>query len=430
MNLKDKSKQLVIAGLPIARCTALDPKQLIELYDATDWSFIRDYRIRSTYNDTPTANLLKICALPFLVEIPTERALIRELEERPRLQTLCGFALGDRLPSRGTLWNFRNHLRRINLLHDLMLRLLLEMTFAGSKLGIPLPYITECSHTPSDQSYRVDRVKLNSFVRTRLLYEIETAFEDNGEFGVLSRKTERPKKEGITKGLSIPKYVELKIGEEQSDTYRMRLPDWLRTQFPQRDTIRTLGSSRREPYTACSIIVIKRSGSRRYTLLGIRRTGFGKGLLSLPGGKQQNDETLRECARRELFEETGLKEIASHPVSIHKTTYPGKPWVLSVGVVVTEYSGKLRNRERHQSTDWQWYDLASLPANLFGPTRIAIGHYLDKRFPNLTWEDIEQARSRIAPNSVQTNMFLINENETSTCHEGMNDGPATPNPEE
>ena len=93
--------------------------------------------------------------------------------------------------------------------------------------------------------------------------------------------------------------------------------------------------------------------------------------------------------RYELWEETGIRILKSRPVSLHRTRLPGKPQVLSLGVLAEEYEGQPEQREPSQNTEWQWYDLNQLPGPLFEPTRIAISHFLADRYPDLQWSDVE-----------------------------------------
>lgn len=120
-----------------------------------------------------------------------------------------------------------------------------------------------------------------------------------------------------------------------------------------------------------------------------RLAGYGKGTYILPGGKQRLDESLHECAARELFEETGIRILKSRPVSLHSTKLPGKPRVLSVGVLAEAYEGKPRQRETNQNTEWQWFNFDRLPSPLFKPSRIAIYHYINNTYPGLQWPDVE-----------------------------------------
>ena len=55
-----------------------------------------------------------------------------------------------------------------------------------------------------------------------------------------------------------------------------------------------------------SLIFLLDAPSSR-VLLGMKKRGFGMGKYNGFGGKLEPGETMPECARRELFEESGLK---------------------------------------------------------------------------------------------------------------------------
>ncbi|MCR4659394.1 MAG: NUDIX hydrolase [Bacteroidales bacterium] len=54
-------------------------------------------------------------------------------------------------------------------------------------------------------------------------------------------------------------------------------------------------------------VIFAREGSELYVLLVKRGNEPCKGMWALPGGFMDMDETLEECARRELLEETCLR---------------------------------------------------------------------------------------------------------------------------
>src|SRR5271157_1822869 len=70
----------------------------------------------------------------------------------------------------------------------------------------------------------------------------------------------------------------------------------------------------RPAVTADCAIFTKKNNSW-YILLIERKNMPFKGFWALPGGFLEMDETLEQCAQRELFEETGLRDI--HLKQVH-----------------------------------------------------------------------------------------------------------------
>ena len=98
----------------------------------------------------------------------------------------------------------------------------------------------------------------------------------------------------------------------------------------------------------------------------------------LPGGKQEYNETIIECAKREVKEETNLSisnlevfgadddiQIDRHYVTLH--------------VVAKDYSGELKVMEPDKEDEWKWFDIDNLPDNLYTPSKKTINNYLKKR---------------------------------------------------
>ena len=94
--------------------------------------------------------------------------------------------------------------------------------------------------------------------------------------------------------------------------------------------------------------------NKRNEILMIQR-GYGsrKGKWSLPGGNQDKGERLRETARRETFEETGIR------MTVDSLYYQGKKHRVEVWVG-KRISGRLKVQKR-ECLDASWFSSDMLP---------------------------------------------------------------------
>ncbi len=96
-----------------------------------------------------------------------------------------------------------------------------------------------------------------------------------------------------------------------------------------------------------------------------------KGAWAIPGGFMQMDEDIRECALRELEEETGLSDIPLRQLG----TY-GKPGrdprgrVITIAFVALVPSGDLFARGGSDAEDAQWFLVDELPQLAFDHAQI------------------------------------------------------------
>jgi 8-oxo-dGTP diphosphatase len=114
-------------------------------------------------------------------------------------------------------------------------------------------------------------------------------------------------------------------------------------------------------------IVVYKEGK---VLLG-ERLGHRKGYFGSPGGRLEKDETLIDCAKRELKEETSLEE---------ELTYVGVVREHQGGLVgdFIHFASLCRNprgdvvlMEPDKCRGWKWYSLDNLPEPIL-PGHLAV----------------------------------------------------------
>jgi len=141
------------------------------------------------------------------------------------------------------------------------------------------------------------------------------------------------------------------------------------------------------PLVGVGVMILK----GKKILLGKRRGSHGQGEYAFPGGHLEYMETIEECAKREVFEEVGIKiKNIRFQFVANVRTYKPKHY-LHIGVIADYKSGRVQLKEPLKCESWNWYDLNDLPKPLFLMTKLGIDAYKtnkvyfeERDFENLT----------------------------------------------
>jgi 8-oxo-dGTP pyrophosphatase MutT (NUDIX family) len=382
----------------------LSADSLFRLYSETEWAdVVGAAPIPKLYNGFSTVSLVKAHLLVYLLPLASERALARELGERAVLQDLCGFKElgqdGHRLtPTRATLWHFR---RRFS--HDfagLILRGLVALELAAMDERKALDIVK----SPPSPGLPVKRQR---FSLPRSGISGDFVFYDEGcndkaqdqvsLFAELDRVGTGSPNAGVSKellgdALGFPIEVQIEHPDSRRHSFVLVRPTWLYTETRLKDLGLGPDFGEKRPYTACNVIVTREWPQATEILLAQRLSGSGRGTFALPGGKKRPEETVLDCAERELFEETGLHLVRDcvRPVSIDYTNLPGFPRVKSVGVHAPVWGGNLRRKEPLIHSTWQWFSPSDLPEPIFEPSRLVLDAFLQARVVDISWEEVEE----------------------------------------
>ena len=99
---------------------------------------------------------------------------------------------------------------------------------------------------------------------------------------------------------------------------------------------------------------------------------------TLPGGKQEYDETFFEGAKREVKEETNLDIDKLELFGAADDIQPDRHYI-TMHVIAREFSGKLKVMEPGSEDEWRWFSLDKLPDNLYSPSEKFIKAYLESK---------------------------------------------------
>lgn len=101
----------------------------------------------------------------------------------------------------------------------------------------------------------------------------------------------------------------------------------------------------------------------------------GEGTWTMPGGKLDFHEGLKNCVERETKEENGLDLNNLKLVSVTNDTVHDNHFV-TIGFLCKDFEGEPEVREPDQIVRWKWFDLKDLPENMFPPSRKIVDNYL------------------------------------------------------
>jgi 8-oxo-dGTP diphosphatase len=99
-----------------------------------------------------------------------------------------------------------------------------------------------------------------------------------------------------------------------------------------------------------------------------RSTPHGKGTWCPPGGHLEFQESLEDCARREVREETGIEIKNIRLVAVTNDIHRNEDsHYITIHMLADHESGEPKIMEEDKATDMGWFEWNSLPQPLFLP---------------------------------------------------------------
>lgn len=98
-------------------------------------------------------------------------------------------------------------------------------------------------------------------------------------------------------------------------------------------------------------------------LLGKRKNSYKSGSYGCPGGRLELTESLVDCAKRELLEETGVEATNLKYLGVVRELQDGYNFIHFV-FTCTSWVGEITVTEPDKCEGWDFYHKDELPANI------------------------------------------------------------------
>jgi 8-oxo-dGTP diphosphatase len=109
-------------------------------------------------------------------------------------------------------------------------------------------------------------------------------------------------------------------------------------------------------------VIVLRGGK---VLLGKRRGSHGEGEWALIGGKLDYQESIEDCVRREIREESGLEvENIRFNALFNTINYPPKHFI-AIGMIADWKEGEAQTFPEEKISEWGWFSFDELPQPMF-----------------------------------------------------------------
>lgn len=102
---------------------------------------------------------------------------------------------------------------------------------------------------------------------------------------------------------------------------------------------------------------------------------------TLPGGKQEYEETTVDACIREVKEETNL-DVRNLKLFYVSDDISDDRHYVTIDYISNCFSGELIVMEPSKIDEWKWFSISSLPNNIYSPSRKCIEHYIESKNRN------------------------------------------------